>query len=135
MFGSKPRGDSREGMTLISDEAYFHGTLSAKGSLRVEGGFEGDISDAVDVEVGAKGKILGNVAAETVVVAGEVTGNIVASVSVELLASGRIVGDVRTPKLKVDEGAFLDGSCSMGTGEDKPRRHRGKSESEAQPAQ
>ena len=67
MFGSKPQGDSREGMTLIGEEAFFHGTLSVKGSLRVEGAFEGDISDAVEVEVGIKGRILGNVAAENVV--------------------------------------------------------------------
>lgn len=132
MFGSKPRGDAREGMTLIGEEAFFHGTLSAKGSLRVEGVFEGDISDAVDVEVGARGRILGNVAAETLVVAGEVVGNVVASRSVELLASARLTGDVRTPKLRIDEGASFDGACAMGEG-DKPRRRRAKNEDE-QPA-
>jgi cytoskeletal protein CcmA (bactofilin family) len=124
MFGSKTRGDAREGMTLIAEEAYFHGTLSAKGSLRVEGTFEGDITDAVDVEVGAKGRILGDVAAETLVVAGEVVGNVVAARSVELFATARVSGDVRTPKLKIEDGAFFDGACSMGDGSDKPRRRR-----------
>jgi cytoskeletal protein CcmA (bactofilin family) len=132
VFGGKPRGDAREGMTLISEDAFFHGTLTAKGSLRVEGVFEGDISDAVDVEVGAQGRILGNVAAESVTVAGEVVGNIVAAVSVELLSSARLTGDVRTPKLRVDEGALFDGACAMGDGSDKPRRRRGKSEAEAE---
>ncbi|MDO8757176.1 MAG: polymer-forming cytoskeletal protein, partial [Elusimicrobiota bacterium] len=122
MFGEKSRGDSREGMTLISEDAFFHGSLVVKGSLRVEGAFEGDISDAVDVEIGAKGRVIGNLAAETVVIAGEVVGDIVASRSVEILPNGRVTGDLRTPKLKIDEGAFYDGSCSMGTGEDKPRR-------------
>lgn len=134
MFGGKPRGDSHEGMTLICEEAFFHGTLAAKGSLRVEGTFEGDISDAVDVEVGAKGRILGNIAAETLIVAGEVAGNAVASHSVELLASSKFSGDVRTPKLKIDEGAFFDGTCSMGSSEDKPRRRR-KTESETEQPQ
>lgn len=136
MFGEKGgRGDAREGMTLISEDAFFHGSLVAKGSLRVEGGFEGDVSDAVDVEVGAKGRVIGNVAAETIVIAGEVVGDVVASRSVELLASGRLTGDVRTPKLKIDEGAFFDGSCAMGAGEDKPRRRRARPESDtAEPA-
>jgi cytoskeletal protein CcmA (bactofilin family) len=135
VFGGKPKGDAREGMTLISEDAFFHGTLAVKGSLRVEGVFEGDISDAVDVEVGARGRILGNVAAERVTVAGEVVGNIVAAVFVELLASARQSGDIRTPKLRVDEGAFFDGACSMGDGSDKPRRRRGKAETDAeQPA-
>jgi cytoskeletal protein CcmA (bactofilin family) len=131
VFGGKPRGDAREGMTLISEDAFFHGTLAVKGSLRVEGVFEGDISDAVGVEVGARGRILGNVAAESVTIAGEVVGNIVAAGSVELLSTARLSGDIRTPKLRVDEGAFFDGTCAMGDGSDKPRRRRGKSEADA----
>lgn len=134
MFGEKGgRGDAREGMTLISEDAFFHGSLVAKGSLRVEGGFEGDVSDAVDVEVGQKGRVIGNVAAESVVIAGEVVGDVVASRSIEILASGRVTGDIRAPKLKIDEGAFFDGTCSMGSGDDKPRRRR-RPESDAQPA-
>ena len=134
MFGEKgARGEAREGMTLIGEEAFFHGSLVAKGSLRIEGSFEGDISDAVDVEVGAKGRVQGNLAAESLVVAGEVIGDVVASRSVEVLASGRVTGDVRTPKLKIEEGAFFDGSCSMGgaEGEDKPRRRRREPEQPA----
>ncbi|MFI5344906.1 MAG: polymer-forming cytoskeletal protein [Elusimicrobiota bacterium] len=135
MFGAKPRGDAREGMTLIGEEAFFHGALAVKGSLRVEGVFEGDISDAVDVEVGVHGRILGNVAAETLVVAGEVVGNVVASRSVELLSSARLSGDIRTQKLRIDEGAVFDGTSAMSEGSEKPRRRRGKAESEAeQPA-
>ena len=134
MFGGRPRGDAREGMTLIGEEAFFHGMLSAKGSLRIEGVLEGDISDAVDVEVGARGRILGNVAAETLTVAGEVVGNVVASRCVELLASARLSGDVRTPKLRVDEGAFFDGACAMGDGSEKPRRRRGKADAGSEQA-
>ncbi len=132
MFGEKAgRGDAREGMTLISEDAFFHGSLVVKGSLRIEGAFEGDISDAVDVEVGAKGRVIGNIAAEAVVIAGEVAGDIVAARSLEILASGRVTGDVRTPKLKIDEGAFFDGACSMGSGDDKPRRRRSRAEPDA----
>jgi cytoskeletal protein CcmA (bactofilin family) len=134
MFGEKGgRGDAREGMTLISEDAFFHGSLVAKGSLRVEGGFEGDVSDAVDVEIGLKGRVIGNLAAETIVVAGEVVGDVVASRSLEILASGRVTGDIRAAKLKIDEGAFFDGTCSMAEGDDKPRRRR-RAEPESAPA-
>ncbi len=127
MFWEKGgRGDAREGMTLISEDAFFHGSLVVKGSLRVEGAFEGDISDAVDLEVGAKGRVIGSLAAETIVIAGEVAGDIVAARSLEILSSGRVTGDVRTPKLKIDEGAFYEGSCSMGSGDEKPRRRRSR---------
>lgn len=131
MFGAKQR-DAREGMTLISADAFFHGTLAVKGSLRVEGVFEGDISDAIGVEVGASGRILGNVAAESVAVAGEVVGNVVAAVSVELLSGARLFGDLRTPKLRVDEGAIFDGACAMDGGSEKSRRRRGTPEAVAE---
>ena len=135
MFGDKlVRGDSSEGMTLISEDAFFHGSLVVKGSLRVEGAFEGDISDAVDMEVGIKGRVTGNIAAEVIVVAGEIIGDVVASRSLEILSSGRVTGDIRSPKLKIDEGAFFDGACSMGSGDDKPRRRRMRAESDAAPA-
>lgn len=136
MFGEKGgRGDAREGMTLISEDAFFHGALVVKGSLRIEGAFEGDISDAVNVEVGAKGRVIGNIAAETIVIAGEVVGDIVVMQSLEILASGRVTGDVRAPKLKIDEGAFYEGTCSMGADDDKPRRRRSRAEPDsAEPA-
>ncbi|MBI4371848.1 MAG: polymer-forming cytoskeletal protein [Elusimicrobia bacterium] len=118
MFGAGSRAHARDGMTLIGEEAYFHGTLAAKGSLRVEGAFEGDITDASVVEIGAKGRVSGNVAAETVVVAGEIVGNVAASRSLELLAGARLRGDVRTAVLRVDEGACFDGSCAMDAARD-----------------
>ena len=133
MFGGRPRGDAREGMTLIGAEAFFHGTLSAKGSLRVDGVFEGDISDAVDVEIGVHGRILGNIAAETLIVAGEVVGDVVAARAVELQASARLSGNVRTPRLRVDEGAFFDGACAMGAGDEKSGRRRGKADASGAP--
>src|SRR5512147_2757102 len=104
IFEPKGGGDG-QAMTLIGEEAYFHGVLSVKGSLRVEGSVEGDVSDAVLVEVGKKGRIKGNVAAEVLSVAGVVEGDVVASRSVELLAQSRIKGNIRTPSLKVEEGA------------------------------
>ncbi len=131
MFGSKPSGDAREGITLIGEEAFFHGTLSVKGSLRIEGSFEGDISDAVEVEIGERSRILGNIAAEAVVIAGEVVGNVVASRAVELLTTARLSGDVRTPKIRIDEGASFDGACVMGDDSEKPRRRRGKNEADS----
>ncbi len=127
MFGEKGKlGDAREGMTLIGEDAIFHGSLVVKGSLRIEGTFEGDIADAVDVEVGSKGRVIGNVAAETVIIAGEVAGDIVAARSLEILANSCVTGDVRTLKLKIEEGAFYEGVCSMGLDDGKTRRRRSR---------
>ncbi len=113
MFTKTERLDSRENVTLIGEEAYFHGVLSAKGSLRVEGVVEGDITDAVSVEIGKKGRVKGNIAAETLSVAGQVDGDVVCSRSVELLAQSRLSGNIRTARLRIEEGALFDGNCAM----------------------
>ena len=112
MFDAK-KIDGNESMTLIGEEAYVHGQLAAKGSLRVEGSVEGDITDAVSVEIGKKGRVKGNVAAETVSIAGELEGDVVAARHVEILAAARLHGNIRTPNLRVEDGAFFEGSCSM----------------------
>lgn len=115
MFNAKlERPDGREAVTLVGEEAYFHGVLSAKGSLRIEGVVEGDITDAVSVEIGKKGRVKGNIAAETLSIAGTVEGDVVASRSVEILAQAKLSGNLRTPRLRIEDGASFDGSCAMG---------------------
>ena len=114
VFNAKgDRIGSPEAVTLVGEEAYFHGVLAAKGSLRVEGVVEGDITDAISVEIGKKGKVKGNIAAESVSVAGVVEGDVVCSRAIEVLAGGRLAGNIRTPSLRIEEGALFDGSCAM----------------------
>lgn len=112
MFDAK-KLDVGESMTLIGEEAYVHGQLSAKGSLRVEGSVEGDITDAVSVEIGKKGRVRGSVAAEAVSIAGQLEGDVVAARHVEILAGARLLGNIRTPGLRVEDGAFFEGNCAM----------------------
>lgn len=111
--GKSPSGEAGEHLTLVGEEAYFHGVLTAKGSLRVDGFVEGDIADAIDVEVGKKGRVKGNIAAESVVIAGELEGDVIASRSVEILGQAKLLGNIKTPSLIVGAGAFFEGSCVM----------------------
>jgi cytoskeletal protein CcmA (bactofilin family) len=46
-------------------------------------------------------------------VSGQVEGSIIATEKVEILHTGKIIGDVTTPLLVVEEGAILEGKCSM----------------------
>ncbi|MBI3552139.1 MAG: polymer-forming cytoskeletal protein [Elusimicrobia bacterium] len=127
MFSGKGEGPSSEAVTLVGEEAYFHGVLAAKGSLRIEGVVEGDITDAITVEIGKKGKVKGNIAAETLSVAGAVEGDVVASRAIEVHAKGRLTGNIKTPRLRIDDGGFFDGTCAMTSAEDSAQE--GSSES------
>jgi cytoskeletal protein CcmA (bactofilin family) len=102
-----------EAMTVIGPEAFFHGSMTVRGSLRIEGEMEGNITEAVEVVVGKNGKVKGNISADRVEVAGKVAGDIICTEQLEILSSGNVVGNVRSPKLLVENGATLDGNCVM----------------------
>jgi cytoskeletal protein CcmA (bactofilin family) len=50
-----------------------------------------------------------------IVIHGTVTGDVVASTRLEIRAPGKIIGDITTPSLVINEGAMLEGRCSMRT--------------------
>lgn len=105
--------ESKNGDTVIGNEAYFQGTLTAKGSLRIDGRIDGSIVDAKIVTVGKTGKVKGDISCEICYVCGEVRGNIAALDHVEALAGSRVDGDMRAPRIMLEEGAIFNGNCSM----------------------
>lgn len=118
--------ESKNGDTVIGTEAYFQGTLTAKGSLRVDGRIDGSIVDAKIVTVGKSGKVKGDISCEICYVSGEVKGNVTALDHIEALAGSRVDGDIRAPRIMLEEGAIFNGNCSMDASRKAP---------EAQPPQ
>lgn len=112
------RFDGGDVITIVGPEAYFHGVITVRGSLRVEGEVEGSIHEANTVIVGDNGRIQGDIAAEHVVIGGTVRGDIVATVELEIIAGGKVTGNIRTAKLMIEEGAVFEGNCVMTGGED-----------------
>ncbi|MBI4352118.1 MAG: polymer-forming cytoskeletal protein [Elusimicrobia bacterium] len=108
--------ETKNGDTVIGNEAYFQGTLTAKGSLRIDGRVDGSIVDAKIVTVGKSGKVKGDISCEICYVCGEVKGNITALDHVEALAGSRVDGDLRSPRIMLEEGALFNGNCSMDPG-------------------
>lgn len=105
--------ETKNGDTVIGTEAYFQGTLTAKGSLRVDGRIDGSIVDAKIVTIGKTGKVKGDVSCEVCYVSGEVRGNITALDHVECFSGSRLDGDLRTPRIMLEEGAVFNGNCTM----------------------
>ena len=105
--------EAKNGDTVIGNEAYFQGTITAKGSLRVDGRIDGSIVDAKTVTIGKTGKVKGDISCEICYTRGEIRGNIVALAHVEALSGSRLDGDIRAPKIMLEEGAVFNGNCSM----------------------
>ncbi len=105
--------ESKNGDTVIGTEAYFQGTLTAKGSLRIDGRVDGSIVDAKFVTVGKSGKVKGDISCEVCYICGEINGNVTALDHIEALAGSRIDGDLRSARIMLEEGALFNGNCSM----------------------
>lgn len=89
------------------------GKLSFDSTVRVDGGFKGEISASGTLIVGEGALVEAEVKADTVIVTGEVKGAVEASRRVELQAPGKIIGDVTTPNLIIGDGGIFEGNCAM----------------------
>src|SRR3989338_427932 len=113
MFGkTNGQGGGSNMETVIGTDTIIQGTVSSKGSIRVDGKVEGGITDADSVVIGESGDVQGDVNAKSVVIGGKVIGNINAS-NIEILAAAAIHGDIKTAALAISEGANFEGNCTM----------------------
>ena len=101
---------------FIDQGSKFEGKLSFKDTVRIDGGFEGEISSENTLIVGESGEVTASIRSQTVVVSGLVTGNIEAARQVVLHKTAQIEGDITTPSLVVEEGAQVNGTLSMSKG-------------------
>lgn len=107
--------------TTIGSTASLQGVLKAEGTIRIDGAFEGEIETAANVIIGRTGKVLANIRARNVLVAGRVKGNINALEQLEILKDGGVKGDVEVGALVLEDGAIFHGQSRMHTDEPDDR--------------
>jgi cytoskeletal protein CcmA (bactofilin family) len=96
-----------------------HGTVltgetTFQAMLRVDGVLQGTVSsDAGTLIVGSNGQVDANVAVAQATINGTVNGDIIATEKLHLGRTAKVVGNVQTPRIVIEEGAVLEGSCSM----------------------
>ncbi|NOZ25410.1 MAG: polymer-forming cytoskeletal protein [Nitrospirae bacterium] len=98
--------------TLIGSNTTIKGEIDIKGTIRIDGRFEGTIK-ADWIVIGESGYLKGDALADGVIVGGTVEGNISTRESVEINSSGKVVGDVQTQKLVIIEGGLFEGRSKM----------------------
>ena len=99
--------------SLIGEGSYFKGDISLKGLLRIDGDFKGTISDGGKVLIGKSGRAEAVINAGTVVVGGVLKGNITAAEKVVILSTGMVIGNIKAPRLLVEDGVILNGTCTI----------------------
>jgi cytoskeletal protein CcmA (bactofilin family) len=96
---------------LIDQGTELKGDLTFKGSFRIEGYFKGTVTSDSLLIIGERGKVEADIKVGQIIINGEVKGNIQASDKVEIHNKGRVFGTIQTPRLIVEEGAFLEANC------------------------
>ena len=110
--GSAPTRNGSPIQSVIGPGASFNGTLKVPHGARIDGTFEGTLEVSGPLVIGESARIIADIWAGTVSVAGTVKGNIKAE-KVDILSSGRIYGDLLTNVISTEEGGFLRGKVEM----------------------
>ncbi len=98
---------------VIGPKIKIVGELSGDEDVLVEGQLEGEIRITRDLRVGAGGVVKAKVAAQSIIVSGEIVGDCEASGRVELQSTGKLTGNIRAPKIVIAEGAMFRGNSDM----------------------
>lgn len=114
MKDKKKEYDSDKITGFFDKDTVFQGDLSFKGSFRIDGHFKGKIISDSLLIIGEEGKVEADVRVGFLIINGEVKGNIQATDKVEIHSRGRVIGTVSTPRLAVEEGAYLEANCLAG---------------------
>ncbi len=90
------------------------GETSFDSMLRIDGHIKGQVtSEDGALIIGATGQVDADITVASAVVNGAVNGDIVTTEKLTLGRSARVVGNIQAPRLIIEDGAILEGGCTM----------------------
>jgi len=118
MFGKEAETTTGQGSlnSILGQGCKVKGEISLKGTIRVDGEFDGKIECPDTLIVGKSGVVKADVNVKNAVIGGKIIGNISATNKIELQTGSHVEGDIATTRLVIDEGVFFEGNCKMGSG-------------------
>jgi cytoskeletal protein CcmA (bactofilin family) len=90
--------------------------LTGAENVVINGVYLGDVDLDGTLSVGATGKVIGNLRAKRIEVAGQVRGVLHCDATIYLASTAYVEGSIETQVLKMDEGARINGKCQMANG-------------------
>jgi cytoskeletal protein CcmA (bactofilin family) len=99
---------------VLPEGAVFEGLLVLPRASRIDGCVRGEVLAASDVWVGPTGRVHADLEVRAIVIEGCVEGDVTAAERIELRGTARVRGNVSAPRIAMDEGCIVDGSCAAG---------------------
>ena len=104
--------------TLVGSGSSFSGNMRVNGAMMVDGDIDGDLEVSVNLIVGEKARVRGNITAKSAVISGIVLGDISAPEGIKLTATSTVLGDIATHRLQIAQGVVFNGHCISLSDED-----------------
>jgi len=96
------------GTTVISSGTTVKGMIDTKGSIFIDGRFDGIIVATNDVTIGKNGEVLGEIRAKVLTVNGMIDGLFDVG-QVNILGSGRVIGKMQYDELTIEQNGIFEG--------------------------
>src|ERR1700704_2167938 len=109
----KTRNDGATLNGFLDHGSHFQGELTFEETFRIDGRFEGKIRSGSELILGDTADVNAEIHVGRLSVNGKLQGEVQATERIELLARSRVLATLAAPILKVEEGAFFQGSCQM----------------------
>jgi len=99
--------------TYIANDVILKGDLNIKGTIRIDGILDGNITNAKQITIGKNSNVKGNISCDKCLISGKIEGNIYAIESIEILEGSEVNGDLKAPDIMIEHGAIFNGKCIM----------------------
>ena len=87
--------------------------MASTGPVEIRGTLEGDIQTSAHCVVREGARVLGNIEASALLVAGEVEAGVLRAEKVEVRASAKVVAMIRSRVVVIADGAEFEGEVQM----------------------
>jgi cytoskeletal protein CcmA (bactofilin family) len=118
MFGKgqdkKQMDEIVKSSTIIGKGTTIEGNVDTMGNISVDGKLIGNLRTKSRLNLGVSAEVEGNIMAQNAELAGHITGCVEVTDLLVLKPTAIIDGDINANKLKVEEGAIINGNCKMG---------------------
>jgi len=102
------RPEPQDGTTVINSGTTFKGMIDTKGSIFIDGRFEGIIIATKDVTIGKNGEVLGEIRSKVLTVNGLIDGLFDVE-QVNILGFGKVIGKVQYDELLIEQNGVFEG--------------------------